>query len=363
MKQYVFIAFLTVLSIGVNAQFQFSPLRLPDASPKSWAGHRVGITDIMVEYYSPEVSGREVWGKLVPYDRVWRAGANENTIISFTDTVKVNSSMLTPGRYGLHIIPSKDFEWIIIFSKNSTSWGSFTYNQAEDALRVKSNPITLTSSQEWLKYEFNNPSENTVILSVVWERLRIPITIEVDVDRIVTQRFKKEYLRGVNNFDWTSWYRAAGYWFQNKIDDKEALKYVDRSIRNGSNFQNNALKASILGRMGNKPDSVSAIKMAIAVGNISDLDGYARNTLLRNKRPKEAMTVFTENARRHPDIWPTDAGLARGYSALGNYKEALKYARRAIAYIQKQQDKRVWESAEKFWTEASIKLERGQDIN
>jgi hypothetical protein len=363
MKQYVFIAFLTVLSIGVNAQFQFSPLRLPDSSPKSWTGHRVGITDIMVEYYSPKVNGREVWGKLVPYDRVWRAGANENTIISFPDTVRINNNMLPPGRYGLHIIPTKDAEWTVIFSKNTTSWGSFTYNQAEDALRVKSKPVTIATSREWLKYEFTNPTEKAVTLSLVWEKLEIPISIEVDVNRIVTQRFKQEYLRGVSNFDWTSWYRAAGYWFQNKIDDNEALRYVDRSIRNGSNFQNNSLKASIVGRMGNKPDSVAAIKMAIAVGNISDLDGYARNTLLRNKRTKEAMAVFTENARRHPDIWPTDTGLARGYSASGNYKEALKYARRAMAYIQKQQDKRAWESAEKFWTEAIVKLEKGQDIN
>jgi tetratricopeptide (TPR) repeat protein len=103
--------------------------------------------------------------------------------------------------------------------------------------------------------------------------------------------------------------------------------------------------------------------MAIAVGNVSELDGFARNVLLRNKRLKEANYVFTENARRHSGIWPTDGGLARSYSALGNYKEALKYAKKALDYARNQPDKRSWETATRFWTEAITKLEKKQDIN
>jgi tetratricopeptide (TPR) repeat protein len=354
---------LLLCSLELSAQFQFSTLRLPDASPKSWVGHRVGITDIMVEYYSPRTNEREVWGKLVPYDRVWRAGANENTVISYSDTVKINGSLLPPGKYGLHMIPAKEGEWTIIFSRNSTSWGSFTYSQAEDALRVKSKPVPSEKQNEWLRYEFTQPSENSVVLSLAWEKLKVPFTIEVNVHRVVVQKFRQEYLRGVSNFDWTSWHHAAGYWFQNRIDDREALQLINRSIRNGSSFANNSLKASILGRMGNKADSISARQMAIAVGNIGELDGYARNVLLRNKKVIEAMHVFTENARRHPGIWPTDAGLARGYSAQGNYKEALKYARKALTYAQSQPDKQAWEAAIKFWTESVTKLEKKKDIN
>lgn len=352
---------LTCLS--AFAQFQFSTLRLQDASPKSWSGHRVGITDVMVEYYSPQTNAREVWGKLVPYDRVWRAGANENTIVSFSDTVKINGSVLPAGKYGLHMIPSKDHEWTIIFSRNFTSWGSFTYKQAEDALRVRTNPTISETNEEWLKYEFTQPTSNSVVLALVWEKLRIPLRIEVDVHRIITHRFRQEYLRGVSNFDWTSWYRAAGYWFQNKINDQEALEFVNRSIQNGPSFSNYSLKASIVGRLGDKSDSIAAVHMAIAVGNISELDGFARNVLLRNKRLKEANYVFTENARRHPGIWPTDGGLARNFAAQGNFKEALKYAKKARDYAQNQPDKRAWESAIKFWTEAISKLEKNQDIN
>lgn len=291
-------------------------------------------------------------------DRIWRAGANENTIIFFSDTVKINGSLLVLGKYGLNMIPSKENKWTIIVSKISTSWGSFTYGQAEDALRVKSKFVASEEQNEWLRYEFTEPSENSVVLSLAWKKFRVPFNIEVDVHRIVVQQIRQEYLRGVSNFDWTSGHYAAGYWFQNKINDQEALQFINRSIINGSSFANNSLKASILGRMGNSTDAISARQMAIAFDNSSERDGYARNVLLRNKNVKEAMQVFTENVRRHPGIWPTDGGLARGYSAQGNFKEALKYARKAMNYAQSQTDNQACEAALKFWTKAVVKLEK-----
>lgn len=343
------------------AQFQFSSLRLPDASPRSWVGHRVGITDILIEYGSPQMRDREIWGKLVPYGRVWRAGANENTVISFSDTVKINGSSLAPGRYGLHILPEKEGEWTVIFSANNTSWGSFTYSQNEDVLRVKTKPVE-NIQNDWLKYEFTNPSNEAITLSLVWEKLRIPVFIEVDVNKTVVRKFRQEYLRGVHNFDWTGWYNAANYWVSANVNDSEALEFINRSIANGPNFQNYRLKATILGRMGNKADSVGAIKMGISVGNLIDLDNYARG-FLRTKRLEEAMYVFGENSKLHPGVWPTDGGMARIYSAKGNFKEALKYAKKALSYALAQPERKQWEAATKFWNDAVIKLEKKEDIN
>lgn len=361
-----FFANLTVIALllfdnELSAQFQFSSLRLPDASPRCWVGHRVGITDILVEYGSPQMRDREIWGKLVPYGRVWRAGANENTVISFSDTVRINGSLLPSGRYGLHVLPEKEGEWTVIFSKNYTSWGSFTYSQSEDALRVRTKP-TENVQNDWLKFEFTYPTDEAVTLSLVWEKVRISVPIEVEVSKTVVRKFRQEYLRGVHNFDWTGWYNAANYWFVANVNNSEALEFINRSIANGPNFQNYRLKAAILGRMGSKTDSVAAIKMGISIGNIVDLDNYARG-FLRTKRFEEAMYVFGENSKRHPGAWPTDGGMARIYSAKGSFKEALRYAKKALSHAIAQPERKQWETAIKFWTDAVTKLEKNQDIN
>jgi hypothetical protein len=130
---------------SAQAQFkngsQATELKLPTLSQRSIVTQRIGLTDITVNYYRPLVAGRTLWGKEIPYGKVWRAGANENTVISFTDDVSVEGKPLPAGAYGLHMIPAAD-QWTIIFSKNSTSWGSFSYDAKEDALRVttKSQP-------------------------------------------------------------------------------------------------------------------------------------------------------------------------------------------------------------------------------
>jgi hypothetical protein len=120
---------------------QSALLDLPRPSQHAVVTQRIGITDITIKYHRPLVNKREIWGKVVPYGQVWRAGANENTTISFSDPVTIEGKQLAKGIYGLHMIPGQN-EWTVIFSNEHTAWGSFTYKQDDDALRVtvKSKP-------------------------------------------------------------------------------------------------------------------------------------------------------------------------------------------------------------------------------
>ena len=132
---------LFVASVGQaqTATGETLMLKLPRASQHALITQRIGITDITINYHRPLANGRQVWGKLVPYGQVWRAGANENTTITFTDPVTIEGQALDKGTYGLHMSPNEN-EWTVIFSKNATSWGSFAYKQDEDALRVNVKP-------------------------------------------------------------------------------------------------------------------------------------------------------------------------------------------------------------------------------
>src|ERR1700704_1693313 len=148
------LAAATMFAADAGAQFkngsQPTELVLPRVSQHSTVTQRIGLTDVTISYHSPLVGGREIFGKIVPYGQVWRAGANENTTISFTDAVTVEGKPLAAGTYGLHTIPNAD-QWTIIFSKNSTSWGSFSYDEKEDALRVtvKPGPAEFRESQAY----------------------------------------------------------------------------------------------------------------------------------------------------------------------------------------------------------------------
>ncbi|MGH9317102.1 MAG: DUF2911 domain-containing protein, partial [Thermoanaerobaculia bacterium] len=176
----VLVFFLSVAATAatVSAQNQSSVLSLPLASQRAVVTQRVGLTDITITYHRPLVKGRKIWGELVPYDQVWRAGANENTTIEFSDPVKVEGQPLAAGLYGLHMIPNPD-SWIVIFSKNATSWGSFSYDKTEDALRVTVKP-TEGEYQEALLYQLDpvTPDSTTVILK--WEKVGVAFKVSVN---------------------------------------------------------------------------------------------------------------------------------------------------------------------------------------
>jgi len=148
-------------------------------SPKASVSQTVGFTDITISYSRPGVKGRKIWGGLVPYDKVWRAGANEATKITFSTDVMIEGKKLSAGSYGFFTIPGKN-EWTLIFNKVADQWGAFEYNEAEDALRINVKPEK-GNFTEWLRYEITKTGDNTAAISLEWENLKVPFKVEVKI--------------------------------------------------------------------------------------------------------------------------------------------------------------------------------------
>jgi len=241
-------------------------LTLPFESPKASVAQTIGLTDIRVDYYRPAVRGRAIWGKMLKFNEgkpyPWRAGANENTTIQFEHDVEINGHPLEAGTYGFHIILAED-AWTLVFSENSTSWGSFFYQPEEDALRLKVIPQEVPH-REWLMYGFENLTENSTDVFLHWEELKVSFTVEVDVHPIVLASIRRE-LRGIPAFNWQGWYQAANYCFQNDINHEEALEWIDQSIRRGKNHHNLRLKGQLLVQSGDAEAARTLLEQALEV--------------------------------------------------------------------------------------------------
>ncbi len=181
----IVVLFLFSLQSDVYAQQKKARVSL-----KADVMQRLGVeTDIKIDYSRPGVKGRKIWGDLVPYGLApgnkysnekpypWRGGANENTTIEFNGDLLVEGQKLPAGKYGLHFIPSEK-EWTIIFSKKNAEWGSYSYNEAEDALRVKVKSVE-ACHQEWLQYSFQDLDGNSAVICLRWEKLKVPIKIKL----------------------------------------------------------------------------------------------------------------------------------------------------------------------------------------
>ena len=164
-----------LLCVALSALGQ-SPIRLPEASPAATVGETIGITDVHLTYHRPAVNKRKIWGGLVPYGATWRAGANENTTISFSTPVKIEGQALPAGTYALYAIPTAS-QWTMVFSKFTGDWGAYNYDPSEDALRVTVTPVSVADSQERLVYTFDDVTNNSAALALRWEKLRVPMKI------------------------------------------------------------------------------------------------------------------------------------------------------------------------------------------
>jgi hypothetical protein len=295
-------------------------LNLPRASQHALVSQRIGITDITINYHRPLANGRQVWGKLVPYGQVWRAGANENTIITFSDPVTIEGQSLDKGTYGLHMIPAET-EWTIIFSKNSTAWGSFTYKQDEDALRVKVKSQT-GDMHDALAYDFDDVKADSAVVTMRWEKVAVPFKVHVNVNDIVTASIHQQ-IHGMNQYYWEGPDDAAQYFLVNKINLDEALKYEDLSIQNEERYDNLMNKSKVLEAMGRKQDADSFRAKALDKANALQLYVYGRQ-LQGEKKQDEALAVYQSTAKKFPDYWTTHLGMARVYSAKGDFDNAVK---------------------------------------
>lgn len=337
---------------------------------KASVSERIGITDVTLNYDRPGVKGREgkIWGELVhkgftdlqfgtSHAVPWRAGANENTTITVSTDVLVEGKPLAAGTYGLFMAMG-DNDATIIFSNNSTSWGSFFYDPKEDALRVNVKTVPLNESVERLKFEFFDQTENSAVVALLWEKLKIPFKIEVDYVKTQLESFRRE-LRNAKGFKWEAWVEAAEWCVQRNTNLDEALTWSDYAISGAfigqKNFKTLSTKAQVLNKLGRGAEADSLLKAGMNIATMQELHNYAR-TLLRNKKPAEALEAFKLNAQRNPNVFTTNMGLMRGYSANGDYKNALKYAKAALPQAS---DKVNKDAIEKYIP----MLEAGKDIN
>ena len=345
-------AFGLVLLLAASASFaQSTQLNIPRDSQRASVTQRVGITDITVNYHRPLVKGRTIWGKVVPYGQVWRAGANENTTITFTDPVTIEGKTLEKGTYGLHMLPNQD-EWTVIFSKVNTAWGSFTYKESEDALRVNVKPQA-AEMEEALAYEIDQPTENSAVITMRWEKVAVPFKVGVDVNNIVDASLKAQ-MRGLPQYTWDGWDDAANYLLAHKVSLDEALEFSNRSIGSEPRYENYNTKSQILEAMGKKDEAKVAHDKAIEIATPIQLHQYAF-ALKGQKKDAEAYAVWKKNFQQHPDMWFTHSGMARVYSAQGDFDNAVKEMKLAEAAAPEQN---------KVFIETAIKrLEAKDDIN
>ncbi len=295
-------------------------LNLPRASQHALVSQRIGITDITINYHRPLANGRQIWGKLAPYGEVWRAGANENTTITFTDPVTIEGQALDKGTYGLHMIPGES-QWTVIFSKNASDWGSFSYKQEADALRVTVKPQS-TDTHDALAYDFDDVKADSTVVTMRWDKVAVPFKVQVNVNDIVTASIHRQ-IHGLNQYYWEGWDDAAGYFLANKINLDEALKDEDLSIQAEERYDNLLNKSKILEAMGRKQDAEMFRTKALDKGSALQLYFYGRQ-LQAEKKQDEALAIFKANAKKFPDSWTTHMGLARVYSAQGDFDNAVK---------------------------------------
>jgi tetratricopeptide (TPR) repeat protein len=318
------LAVSTVIALPAGAQFkngsQATELKLPTLSQRSIVTQQIGLTDITVNYCRPLAGGRELFGKTIPYGQVWRAGANENTVISFSDDVSVEGKPLAAGTYGLHMIPAAD-QWTIIFSKNSTSWGSFTYDEKEDALRVTVKPQT-ADFEEALAYTFEDVKPDSTAVTLHWGKTSVPFHVSADVNKIVLASIKNQ-LRSVGGFSWAGYDEAALWLLDTGENLDQAIAWEDRSILSEERFDNLLNKSEILAAQGKKDEAAAMKAKAMDMASGIQIHALGRG-LQAQKKQDEGFAVFQINIKKRPNEWYTHGELARIASAKGDFPTAVK---------------------------------------
>jgi hypothetical protein len=321
---------LAIVLGGTGTAFgQAPPLRTPESSPKASVSQTVGLTEMTINYNRPAVAKRKIWGDLVPYGEVWRAGANANTTLSFSSPVKIGGKTIPAGTYGLHMLPT-DKDWTVILSTVSSAWGSYSYDQKEDAVRVTVTPET-SDFTERLSYSFDDPTNNSVVVAMRWEKLKVAFKVEVDTPAVVMASMRSE-LRGLPRFFWLGWNEAAQYWLQHGGDLAEAERFVEESIRVQETFPNLSTKAAILEKKGDTKQAAALRTKAIGLATQNDLNLYGYS-LLGQKKTDEAIEVFRKNVKDHPGSWNVHDSLAEALAIKGDKKGAIESYSKALSLV------------------------------
>jgi hypothetical protein len=369
MKHIFFLSSVLFLVTNLSAQMDVPP---SGGNPRAMVSEEVGITSITIKYGRPDVNKRDgkIYGdgNLVTYGfsttnfitnkptSPWRAGANDNTTISFEHDVKVEGKDLKAGTYGLHMAMDAD-KVTLIFSTQSDAWGSFYYEEKNDALRVDVKPVAQDKSVEWLKYEFIEHKEKHCVIAMQWEKLSIPFKVEVDVENIVIARLR-EQITSQKGFNSTNMLQAAQYCLNKNINLEEALQWSIRAI-NGfqgqKSFPTLRNLATAYEKLNRIPEADSCMNEALQIATANQYTAYGRQ-LITQKRADKAMEVFKASQKRYGDVFGVNNGLMSGYSAKGDFKNAINFANKAMAQAAN-------DAAKKQIEGFIIKLKEGKDIN
>jgi tetratricopeptide (TPR) repeat protein len=346
----------TAVLSGAASQLAAQPgISLPPSgdNQRSTVSQDLGLVHVQVEYSSPNVTGPngedrrgKIWGTLVPWglaqnnfgtatEMPWRAGANENTTVTFSHDVRVQGKPLAAGTYGLHMIPQEKGPWTVIFSRDSTSWGSFFYDPKYDALRVEATPAK-APFREWLTYDFDDRERASTTLALHWEELRLPLAIEVpDLTALYVDTISKE-LRSSPGFNWQNWNAAAQFLLGEERELEQALVWAEAAVSQPfvgqANFATLSTKALVQAKLGRADDAKETLAAAIQhpTADATQIHQLGR-ALLAQGDTKTALVVFQANYDKYQGAWPTHVGMARGLSATGDYAKALEHAKKALA--------------------------------
>lgn len=254
MKFKAMLVCVVCLSMVIAGTLGAQELKFPRVSQGATVSQTIGLSDVTITYHRPGVKGRVIWGELVPYDKVWRTGANEATTIKFSTDVMVEGNKLAAGTYGLFTVPGKT-EWTFIFSKQADIWGTFGYKEDQDVLRVKVKPAEAPHC-EWMRFGFADLTEDSARVVLHWEKLMVSFTVKVDTKGTIVKNIEKTLGRY-----WVPPFQAAGYAFNNEMLDK-AKEYVNTSVTVKETYWNMLLKAKIYKKMAKTKKEVNeAIKI------------------------------------------------------------------------------------------------------
>jgi tetratricopeptide (TPR) repeat protein len=336
---------LVACSSHSSAQVPYNSAVPNGYTKRAVVSEQVGLTQVTITYHRPAVRGREgkIWGEVVHKGFInqgfgngrltpWRAGANENTVIEFDNDVKVEGQNLPKGRYGF-FIAYDPLECTVIFSKRSDAWGSFFYDEREDALRVKVKPQPIEKSVENLKYEFSNQTPNSAVIALSWEKLSIPFKVEVDYLKQQFDAFVAES-QNPRGFTPQGLNIAASWTLQNDYQLEKGLEWATTATGpkfpgDPTSFPALSTKALLLDKLGRADEAAAVIKNALPHGSVVELQQFGRQ-LLAAKRPQAALEVFQFNYTKNPNQFMTLMGMARGLSANGEYAKALEFANKAL---------------------------------
>ncbi len=338
LRATVLILLCATLAIPANAQ-----LDLPRGSQMATVSQRIGITDVEIEYSRPKVNDREIWGKLVPYgmnnlgfgtakESPWRAGANENTTITFSDAVMLDGKKVAAGTYGLHLVVNENNTATYILSKDANAWGSYFYEPSNDVARVEISTTTVPH-REFLTFEFTEVNPTDATLSLLWEKKSFPLKIEVPVNDLVMSKIAAD-LKGQKGFTKQSWEQAARFAFNNGGDLSQALSWVN-AAREGNffsqkDFGNTALKAQILLKMEKKAEAMTLVDEAADMASMNQLNALGYQ-MLQMKEHDRALRFFKQNVKNNPENANVHDSLGDAYKQMGDKKNAVKHLKKALS--------------------------------